>query len=69
VSNPPENNAMTRLVVTALVLAVLPPGIRANEIKTRLIVRPMAAPKPVLKYQLLPELRELHPGNAAHDYL
>ncbi|HEV3118484.1 MAG TPA: hypothetical protein VGY58_15650, partial [Gemmataceae bacterium] len=29
----------------------------------------MAAPKPALKYQLLPELRELNPGNAAHNYL
>src|SRR5262249_51229683 len=54
---------------TWLMLAALPPGLRANEITTRLIVKPMAAPRPALKYQLLPELRELHPGNAAHDYL
>jgi hypothetical protein len=29
----------------------------------------MAAPRPALKYQLLPEPRELKPGNAAHNYL
>ena len=29
----------------------------------------MPAPKPALKYQLLPELRELKPGNAAQNYL
>jgi hypothetical protein len=29
----------------------------------------MAAPKPALKYQLLPELHELNAGNAAHNYL
>ena len=29
----------------------------------------MPAPKPALKYQLLPELRELNPGNAAQNYL
>ncbi len=34
-----------------------------------LTVRPMPAPKPVLKYQLLPELRELNPGNAAQNYM
>ena len=34
-----------------------------------LTVQPMPAPKPALKYQLLPELRELHAGNAAHNYL
>ena len=29
----------------------------------------MAAPEPVLKYQLLPQLDELNPGNAAQNYL
>ena len=29
----------------------------------------MPAPKPALKYQLLPEVRELNPGNAAQNYL
>ncbi len=35
----------------------------------RLTVQPMAAPKPALKYQLLPELRELSPGNPIQAYL
>ncbi len=44
---------------------------KAPEQKTtviRLKVRPMAAPKPALKYQLLPELREMNPGNPIHEY-
>jgi hypothetical protein len=36
---------------------------------TKLTVRPMPAPKPALKYQLLPEVGELNPGNAAQWYL
>ena len=35
----------------------------------RLTVRPMPAPTPALKYQLLPETRELKSGNAAQNYL
>ena len=35
----------------------------------RLTVVPMAAPKPALKYQLLPEVRELKAGNAAQWYV
>jgi hypothetical protein len=35
----------------------------------RLSVQPMAAPKPALKYQLLPEVHELKPGNPAQNYL
>ncbi len=35
----------------------------------RLTVQPMAAPKPALKYQLLPELKEMNPGNPIHNYL
>jgi hypothetical protein len=35
----------------------------------RLTVRPMPAPRPALKYQLLPETRELKSGNAAQNYL
>jgi hypothetical protein len=32
-------------------------------------VKPTAAPKPVLKYQLLPELKEMNPGNPLQAYL
>jgi hypothetical protein len=35
----------------------------------RLSAHPAAAPKPALKYQLLPEVRELKPGNPAQWYL
>jgi hypothetical protein len=34
----------------------------------RLALRPAAAPKPVLRYRLLPELREATPGNAVEFY-
>src|SRR5262249_52181162 len=32
-------------------------------------VQPMAAPKPALRHQLLPELKEMNPGNPIHAYL
>ncbi len=35
----------------------------------RLTVQPMAAPKPALRYLLLPELKEMNPGNPIHGYL
>jgi hypothetical protein len=35
----------------------------------RLAVSPQAAPRPALKYQLLPELREVNPGNPVQGYL
>lgn len=41
----------------------------AAEPVARLTVSPAAAPKPALKYQLLPEVRELKPGNATQWYL
>jgi hypothetical protein len=42
---------------------------RAKDAAVELRVRPMPAPTPALKYQLLPELGELNPGNAAQSYL
>lgn len=41
----------------------------ATETVVRLTVQPRAAPRPALKYQLLPELREMQPGNPIHGYL
>lgn len=41
----------------------------ANTTVIRLKFKPMAAPKPALKYQLLPELREMNPGNPIQGYL
>jgi hypothetical protein len=40
-----------------------------EETAVRLYIRPMPAPRPAMKYQLLPELGELNPGNPAQDYL
>ena len=60
---------MTRvLLVTAAVLAVSL-DCAGQEPVTRLRVQAMAAPQPALKYQLLPRIDELNPGNAAQDYL
>src|SRR5262245_57177972 len=60
---------MTRLLLAAVALAVLPLGSRAETNVVRLNVRPMAAPKPALKYLLLPEVGELTPGNPAQWYV
>ncbi len=60
---------MTRVLLTAMALAAFPLNSRGEEAVVHLTVRPMPAPKPALKYQLLPELRELKPGNAAQNYL
>jgi hypothetical protein len=65
---------MTRtLIVCALLTAVLPAA-RADDkapaqTVVRLKVRPMAAPRPALRYQLLPELKEMSPGNPIQAYL
>jgi hypothetical protein len=60
---------MTHLLLIAMTLAAGPSSSNAGETAVRLYVRPMPAPKPALKYQLLPELEELNPGNAAQNYL
>jgi hypothetical protein len=52
-----------------LVLALLPAEPPAAEPAVRLTVQPMAAPKPALKYRLLPEVRELSPGNPYQGYM
>jgi hypothetical protein len=61
------------LILCALVLfpalgrADEPPA--PTETVIRLTVQPMAAPQPALRYQLLPELREMNPGNPILGYL
>lgn len=60
---------MTRVLVAAVALAALTLDSRAEDNAVQFPVRPMPAPKPALKYQLLPELAELNPGNAAQNYL
>ena len=59
--------------LVAIVVIALP--CRADEIISgsetliRLRVSPAPAPKPALKYQLLPELAEMNPGNPVQGYM
>src|ERR1700722_11434176 len=64
-----ESPVMARVALAALILVALPLDSVAEDASVRLRVRPMAAPRPALKYQLLPEVGELNPGNAAQNYL
>lgn len=43
--------------------------VTSTEILIKLTVRPKAAPKPALRYLLLPDLKEMHPGNPVPIYL
>jgi uncharacterized protein (UPF0335 family) len=66
--------AMTRLLPVGAVLLLLPLADcvaaepESTETIIRLSVRPAAAPKPALEYQLLPDLREMNPGNPIQAY-
>jgi hypothetical protein len=60
---------MICVLLTSVALATLPQEASVGETTVRLCVGPMPAPKPALKYQLLPEVRELNPGNIAQNYL
>ena len=56
-------------------LAALPLSSRADQTVTatemviRLTVQPRAEPKPALRYLLLPDLKEMNPGNPIPNYL
>src|SRR5437660_651502 len=56
------------LTLFALVSRAEPPA-PATETVIRLTVSPMAAPKPALRYLLLPEQKEMNPGNPIQNYL
>jgi hypothetical protein len=60
---------MTRVLVAAVALTALPLASRAEEATVRLSVPAMPAPKPALKYLLLPEVRELKTGNPVQWYI
>jgi hypothetical protein len=60
---------MKRVLLASAILALFPLGSSAGETAVRLHVEPMAAPKPALKYLLLPEVRELNPGNPVQWYV
>jgi hypothetical protein len=62
------------LIVCALLLAwplsaTAQKTVEPTETVVRLTVQPAAAPKPALKYQLLPELKEMNPGNPVQEYM
>ncbi len=50
-------------------LAVHAADAPVHQMVIRMSVQPKPAPKPALKYQLLPELREMQPGNPIQGYL
>jgi hypothetical protein len=60
---------MTRVLLIVAALAPLGADSAPNQTVVRLKVQPMAAPKPALKYQLLPELGEMTSGNPAQGYI
>ena len=66
---------MSRMLLCCAVLAALSLPARAEQVMTdtetiiRLKVRPRAEPKPALRYLLLPDLKELQPGNPIPNYL
>jgi hypothetical protein len=61
------------LCCAALVVFALPvraeQTLTTTELLIRLTVRPMAEPKPALRHVLLPELKEMTPGNPIPNYL
>lgn len=63
----------TLLCIAALTAFALPswaeqPTAPAETV-IRLTVQPMVAPKPALRYLLLPELKEMNPGNPIQNYM
>ena len=66
---------MPRTLLCFAALAVFALPCRADETSStpetliRLNVRPAPAPKPALRYLLLPELKEMNPGNPIQNYL
>jgi hypothetical protein len=60
---------MKRVLLVTGVFSALALDCAAQETSIRLHVQPMPAATPALKYQLLPCLNELNPGNAAQNYL
>src|SRR5207245_2100591 len=68
----PGGFPMVRILSSAAMLLALalPVAAQPNEAPPKqLTVQPAAAPTPALKYLLLPEVRDLQPGNAALVYM
>jgi hypothetical protein len=60
---------MKRMLIAVAAIIVLSARSGADETLIQLSVEPKAAPVPALKYLLLPELKEMNPGNPIHVYL
>ena len=66
---------MSRTLLGCAAMAVLALPCRADQTSAtpetliRLNVSPAPAPKPALRYQLLPELKEMNPGNPIQNYM
>jgi len=60
---------MISVLFAALALAAPSPEARFPAGAVSLVLSPAAAPKPALRYQLLPEVREQKPGNPVQWYL
>ena len=66
---------MPRIVLCCALFLALPfvgrsdDAAEPTETLIRLKVDPAASPKPALRYLLLPELREMNPGNAVPEYM
>jgi hypothetical protein len=66
---------LTRTLLLFAALAFFAPSSRAEQPATtaetliRLTVQPAPAPRPALRYLLLPELKEMNPGNPIQNYL
>jgi hypothetical protein len=60
---------MSRVLLVTAVLVMVPAVSRGEQAVARLDVQAMPAPRPALKYQLLPEVRELNPGNPVQFYI
>ncbi len=60
---------MKRVVMAIAALLSLAACAAADETLIQLSVEPKAAPVPALKYLLLPELKEMNPGNPIQGYL
>jgi hypothetical protein len=70
-----RSHAVRRSLFAGAILAALPLSVQARKTETtnetiiKLIVDPMPAPKPALRYSLLPDLRDVTPGNPIPNYL
>lgn len=60
---------MLSVLCVAALLAVSPAARPVEGRTVRIAVSPAAAPKPAFKYRLLPEVREMNPGNPVQWYV